>query len=101
MSSRTSDPRIRSNQIRTMPLQEGSMESKARLSGRCHSGRTMLDVVASRRQFLIVTAGGAAAVSLPMATLGGESGGKFQNPNQMKAKQSMNKITTKNGQANY
>src|SRR2546422_10953140 len=33
MSSRTSDPRIRSNQIRTMPLQEGSMESKARLLG--------------------------------------------------------------------
>src|SRR6266446_7101810 len=33
MSSRTSDPRIRSNQIRTMPLQEGSMESKAILSG--------------------------------------------------------------------
>src|SRR5207244_2139996 len=31
MRSRTSDPRIRSNQIRTMPLQEGSMESKARL----------------------------------------------------------------------
>src|SRR3989449_9475365 len=29
MSSRTSDPRIRSNQIRTMPLQEGSMESQA------------------------------------------------------------------------
>src|SRR6266446_3898311 len=32
MSSRTSDPRIRSNQIRTMPLQEGSMESKARIT---------------------------------------------------------------------
>src|SRR5256886_15981245 len=33
MNSRTSAPRIRSNQIRTMPLQEGSMESKARLLG--------------------------------------------------------------------
>src|SRR6266404_5018477 len=33
MSSRTSAPRIRSKQIRTMPLQEGSMESKARLLG--------------------------------------------------------------------
>ena len=42
------------------------MESKARLSGPCHSNRTMLDVVTSRRQFLIATAGGAAAVSLPM-----------------------------------
>src|SRR5438552_10396908 len=101
MSSRTSDPRIRSNQIRTMPLQEGSMESKARLSGRCHSGRTMLDVVASRRQFLIATAGGAAAVSLPMAAVAAESEKESQNPNQMKGKQCMNRITTKDGTEIY
>ena len=49
------------------------MESKARLSGRCHSGRTILDVVASRRQFLIATAGGAAAVSLPIVAVAAES----------------------------
>src|SRR3989442_12519952 len=97
MSSRTSDPRIRSNQIRTMPFQEGIMESKARLSGRCHSGRTMLDVVASRRQFLIATAGGAAAVSLPMVAVAAESEWESQIPNQMKAKQPMNRITTKDG----
>src|SRR5690348_8539523 len=97
MSSRTSDPRIRSNQIHTMSLQEGSMESKARLSGRCHSGRTMLDVVASRRQFLIATAGGAAAVSLPMVAVAAESEWESPNPNQMKAMQCMNRITTKDG----
>src|SRR5258705_2153647 len=101
MSSRTSDPRIRSNQIRTMPLQEGSMESKARLSGRCHSGRTMLDVVASRRQFLIATAGGAAAVSLPMVAVAVESEKESHNPNQMKGKQCMNRITTKDGTEIY
>src|SRR6266404_5856737 len=101
MSSRTSDPRIRSNQIRTMPLQEGSMESKARLSGRCHSGRTMLDVVASRRQFLIATAGGAAAVSLPMAAVAAESEKESQNPNQMKGARTMSTITTKDGTEIY
>ena len=72
------------------------MESKARLSGRCHSGRTMLDVVASRRQFLIATAGGA-AVSLPMVAVAAESEWESQIPNQMKAKQRMNRITTKDG----
>src|SRR5882724_4974341 len=97
MSSRTSDPRVRSNQIRTMLLQEGSMENKARLSGRCHSGRTVLDVVASRRQFLIATAGGAAAISLPMAAVAAESEKESQNPIQMKAQQRMNSIKTKDG----
>ncbi len=77
------------------------MESKARLSGRCHSGRTMLDVVASRRQFLIATAGGAAAVSLPMAAVAAESEKESQNPNQMKGKQCMNRITTKDGTEIY
>src|SRR5437016_8419711 len=101
MSSRTSAPRIRSNQIRTMPLQEGSMESKARLSGRCHSGRTMLDVVASRRQFLIATAGGAAAVSLPMVAVAAECEKESHNPNKMKGKQCMNRITTKDGSEIY
>src|SRR6266576_7164436 len=48
-------------------------KSKARLSGRCHSGRTMLDVVAARRQLLSATAGGAAAVSLPMVAVAAES----------------------------
>jgi len=49
------------------------MESKARLSGRCQSDRTLLDAVASRRQFLIATAVGATAVSLPMAAVSAES----------------------------
>jgi len=49
------------------------MESKARLWGRCHSDRTMLDVVASRRAFLIATASGAAAVSLPMVAVAAEA----------------------------
>jgi len=70
------------------------MESKARLWGRCHSDRTMLDVVASRRAFLIATASGAAAVSLPMAIAAER---ESQHPNQMKAKQRMNRITTKDG----
>jgi enamine deaminase RidA (YjgF/YER057c/UK114 family) len=73
------------------------MESKARLSGPCDSDRSMLDVITSRRQFLIATAGGAAAVSLPMAALAAESERKFQNANQMKAMQRMNRITTKDG----
>ena len=34
---------------------------------------SMLDVITSRRQFLIATAGVAAAVSLPTAMLAGES----------------------------
>src|SRR5713101_7820754 len=97
MSSRTLAPRIRSNQIRTIPLQEGSMESKTSLSASRHSDRSMLDVVASRRQFLIATAGGAAAVSLPMVAVAAESERESQNPNQMKAKQRMNRITTKDG----
>src|SRR5258707_1281392 len=53
----------------------------------------MLDVVASRRKFLIATAGGAAAISLPMVAV--ESEKESQNPNQMKAMQRMNRITTK------
>jgi enamine deaminase RidA (YjgF/YER057c/UK114 family) len=73
------------------------MESKARLSGRCHFDRTMLDVVASRRQFLIATAGGAAAVSLPKVGVAAQSEKESQNPNQMKAMQRMNRITTKDG----
>jgi enamine deaminase RidA (YjgF/YER057c/UK114 family) len=57
----------------------------------------MLDVVTSRRQFLIATASGAAAVSLPMAAVAAESEKESQNPNQMKAMQRMNRITTKDG----
>ena len=73
------------------------MQSKARLWGQCHSHRTMLDVAASRRQFLIATAGGAAAVSLRMVSVAAESEWGSQNPNQMKANQRMNRITTKDG----
>jgi enamine deaminase RidA (YjgF/YER057c/UK114 family) len=57
----------------------------------------MLDVAASRRQFLIATAGGAAAVSLRMAAVAAGSEKESQNPNQMKAMQRMNRITTKDG----
>ena len=53
---------------------------------------SMLDVITSRRQFPIATAGVAAAVSLPTAMLSAESERKLQNPNQTKGKQSMNKI---------
>src|SRR2546428_728242 len=101
MSSRTSDPRIRSNQIRTMPLQEGSMESKTSLSASRHTDRSMLDDAVSRRQFLIATAGGAAAVGLPMVAVAAESEKESQNPNQMKGKQYMNRITTKDGTEIY
>ncbi len=73
------------------------MESKASLSESFHSDRSMLDVVASRRQFLIATAGRVAAVSLPMMAVAAESEKESQNPNQMKAKQHMNRITTKDG----
>ncbi len=73
------------------------MESRAGLSESFHSDRSMLDVVASRRQFLIATAGRAAAVSLPMMAVAAESEKESQNPNQMKAKQHMNRITTKDG----
>src|SRR5712672_2715992 len=97
MSSRISDPRIRSNQIRTTPLQERNMGSKTRLSGRCHSDLTMRDVVASRRQFLIATACRVAAVSLPMVAVAAESEKESQNSNQMKAKQCMNKLSIKDG----
>src|SRR6185503_17449118 len=48
---------------------------------------SMPDVITSRRQFLIATAGVAAAVSLPTAMLAAESGRKFQNPSQTKGKQ--------------
>jgi len=57
----------------------------------------MLDVVASRHQFLIATAGKVAAVSLPMVAVAAESEKESQNPNQMKIKQLMNRITTKDG----
>jgi enamine deaminase RidA (YjgF/YER057c/UK114 family) len=57
----------------------------------------MLDVAASRRQFLIATASGAAAVSLRMVSVAAESEWESQNPNQMKANQRMNRITTKDG----
>src|SRR5438034_246767 len=77
------------------------MESKARLSGRCHAGRTMLDGVASRRQFLIATAGGAAAVSLPMVAVAAESEKESHNPKQMKGMQCMIRITTKDGTEIY
>ena len=73
------------------------MESKAKLSGSCHPDRSMLDVVASRHQFLIATAGKVAAVSLPMVAVAAESEKESQNPNQMKIKQLMNRITTKDG----
>ncbi len=73
------------------------MESKAKLSGACHPDRSMLDVVASRHQFLIATAGKVAAVSLPMVAVAAESEKESQNPNQMKIKQLMNRITTKDG----
>jgi len=56
----------------------------------------MLDVVASRRQFLIATASGAATVSLPKVAVA-ESEWESQNSNQMKANQRMNRITTKDG----
>jgi len=58
---------------------------------------SMLNVITSRRQFLIATAGVAAAVSLPMATLAAESERKFENLNQIKGKQCMNRITTEDG----
>src|SRR6266404_9527227 len=97
MSSPTLDLRIRSHQIRTMPLQEGSMENEARTVRVTRSQQSMLGVVASRRQFLIATAGGAAAVSLPMVAVAAESEKESQNPNQMKTMQRMNRITTKDG----
>jgi non-heme chloroperoxidase len=62
---------------------------------------SMLDAITSRRQFLVATAGVAAAVSMPMATLAAESERKLQNPNQMKGKQCMNRITTKDGTEIY
>jgi non-heme chloroperoxidase len=67
-------------------------------SGNHHSMRS---VITSRRQFLIATAVIAAAASLPMAMMGAESERKSQNLNQTKGKQSMNKVTTKNGTEIY
>src|SRR5258706_4120878 len=61
-------------------------------SGNRHS---MLNAMTSRRQFIIATAGVAAAVSLPMAMIAAESERKVQSPKQMNGKQSMNRITTK------
>ena len=40
------------------------MESKPKLSASRHPDRSVLDVVASRRQFLIATAGGAAGAGM-------------------------------------
>jgi len=40
----------------------------------------MLDAMTSRRQFIIATAGVAAAVSLPMAMMAAESERKLQSP---------------------
>ena len=60
--------------------------------------RFLLDVVASRRQFLIATTGGcAAAVSLPMVAAA--EGERVPKSNQIKEEQSMNRITTKDGLA--
>src|ERR1044071_2889478 len=60
--------------------------------------RSLLDVVASRRQFLIATTGGcAAAVSLPMVAAA--EGERVPKSNQIKEEQSMNRITTKDGLA--
>ena len=67
-------------------------------SGNHHS---MRGVITSRRQFFIATAVIAAAASLPMAMLGAESERKSQNLNQTKGKQSMNKVTTKDGTEIY
>jgi non-heme chloroperoxidase len=57
--------------------------------------------VTTRRQFLIATAGIAAAASLPVAVMGLESERNLQNLNQMKGKQIMNTITTKDGTEIY
>jgi non-heme chloroperoxidase len=62
-------------------------------SGNHHSMRS---VITSRPQFLI-----GAAASLPMAMMGAESERKSQKLNQTKGKQSMNKITTKDGTEIY
>jgi enamine deaminase RidA (YjgF/YER057c/UK114 family) len=51
----------------------------------------------SRRQFLIATAGSAAAVGLPMVAVAAESDKESPNPKQMKPNQRMNKITNKDG----
>jgi enamine deaminase RidA (YjgF/YER057c/UK114 family) len=58
---------------------------------------SMLEVLSSRRQFLIATASGVAAVGLPIAAVADESQTKSQNLNQMKGKQGMNSITAKHG----
>ena len=58
---------------------------------------SMLEVLSSRRQFLIATASGVAAVGLPIAAVADESQTKSQNLNQMKRKQGMNSITAKHG----
>src|SRR5882672_7021520 len=67
-------------------------------SGNRHS---MLNAMTSRRQFIIATAGVAAAVNLPMAMMAAESERKLQSPKQMNGKQSMNRITTKDGTEIY
>jgi non-heme chloroperoxidase len=61
----------------------------------------MRSVITSRRQFLIATAGIAAAASLPIAMIGAESEKKFQNLDRTKGKQSMNRIKTKDGTEIY
>ena len=62
---------------------------------------SMLEVLSSRRQFLIATASGAAAVGLPIAAVADESQTKSQNLNQMKGKQGMNSITAKHGVSSH
>src|SRR5476649_1718359 len=63
---------------------------------------SMLNVITSRRQFIIATAGVAAAVSLPMATFAAET--KSARPGNNKnneGKQIMNTITIKDGTQIY
>src|ERR1700722_6102400 len=61
----------------------------------------MFNGITSRRQFLVATAGVAAAVSLPTAPLAVASDRKLQNPKQMNRKQRMNRITSKDGTGIY
>jgi non-heme chloroperoxidase len=75
------------------------MEERMRAPNGNH--RSMLNAITSRRQFLVATAGLAAVVSLPIATLVAENDRKLQNPKQIKGKQNMNRITTKDGTEIY
>jgi non-heme chloroperoxidase len=75
------------------------MEERMRAPNGNH--RSMLNAITSRRQFLVATAGLAAVVSLPIATLVAENDRKLQNPKQIKGKQNMNRITTEDGTEIY